>query len=86
MSNAVGSKCAVRGIHSSAYTAWELYASMIIFMAIQVRLCFKSAPMENDTLEHMAKHKDSLQQDTKTQGGSRHIAPVFSVGLMPIYP
>jgi hypothetical protein len=56
MSNAVGSKRAVRGIHTSAYTAWELYASMIILVAIQVRLCFKSASMESDTLEHMTKH------------------------------
>jgi hypothetical protein len=56
MSNAVGSKCAVSGIHSPTYTAWELYASMIILMAVQIRLCFKSALMKILTLEHILRH------------------------------
>jgi hypothetical protein len=52
MSNTVGSKCAVSGIHSSTYTAWELYASVIILMAIEIRLRFKSALMKIVRLEH----------------------------------
>lgn len=53
MSNTVGSKSAVSGIHSPTYTAWELYASVIILMAVQIRLRFKSALMKILTLEHI---------------------------------
>jgi hypothetical protein len=55
VSNAVGSKRAVSGIHSPTNIAWELYASMIILMAVQIRLCFKSGRMKILTLEHILK-------------------------------
>ena len=42
VSNTVGSQCAVSGIHTSTNIAWELYASMIVLMTIQIRLCFET--------------------------------------------
>jgi hypothetical protein len=63
MSNAVGSQRAVRGIHPSAHAARELYASMIILVAIQVRLRFKSAPTESDALELNAKHTQVMKKN-----------------------
>jgi hypothetical protein len=56
MSNAVGSKRTISGIHSPTHTAWELYTSMIILVAVQIRLCFKPASTKI-TLQHKQKHE-----------------------------
>jgi hypothetical protein len=57
VSNTVGSKSAVSGIHSPTYTAWELYASMIILMAVEIRLRFKSAIMK---IQYIRAHVKTL--------------------------
>lgn len=76
MSDAVGSKCAVSRIHSPTYTAWELYASMIILVAVQIRLCFKPVSVKSLTLE--------LSRQTETVGTAESLSYTSDNHVFPI--